>query len=203
MSDNKQVKALGLRFARALQMTLKTAVMFTVEHKSVERPIQQSFLLLNNLLKESGQFTFGFIDNQVMLNNVLTTETTLRALETEFLKRGIAAVTFEPGLTLGRSRGLATILDNDPPVSLSVDDPAAAEASGSLSFTVSLSKTSGQLITVNYATADGSATAPEDYAATTPGLTAHRPVNAIPYVVAAAPGIVTTVDLGQVIPRFS
>ena len=59
MSDNKQVKALGLRFARALQMTLKTAVMFTVEHKSVERPIQQSFLLLNNLLKESGQFTFG------------------------------------------------------------------------------------------------------------------------------------------------
>jgi 2,4-diaminopentanoate dehydrogenase len=45
--------------------------------------------------------------------------------------------------------------------------------------------------------------APEDYAATTPGLTAHRPVNAIPYVVAAPPGIVTTVDLGQVVPRFS
>ena len=110
MSDNKQVKALGLRFARALQMTLKTAVMFTVEHKSVERPIQQSFLLLNNLLKESGQFTFGFIDNQVMLNNVLTTETTLRALETEFLKRGIAAVTFEPGLTLGRYKKVVSLL---------------------------------------------------------------------------------------------
>jgi 4-hydroxy-tetrahydrodipicolinate reductase len=45
--------------------------------------------------------------------------------------------------------------------------------------------------------------APEDYAATTPGLTAHRPVNAIPYVIAARPGIVTTVDLGQVIPHFS
>lgn len=45
--------------------------------------------------------------------------------------------------------------------------------------------------------------APEDYAATTPGLTAHRPVNAIPYVVAAPPGIVTTVDLGQIIPTFS
>jgi HEAT repeats len=110
MSDNKQVKALGLRFARALQMTLKTAVMFTVEHKSVERPIQQSFLLLNNLLKESGQFTFGFIDNQVMLNNVLTTDTTLRALETELLKRGIAAVTFEPGLTLGRYKKVVSLL---------------------------------------------------------------------------------------------
>jgi HEAT repeats len=110
MSDNKQIKALGLRFARALQMTLKTAIMFTVEHKSVERPIQQSFLLVNNLLKESGQFTFGFIDNQVMLNNVLTTDTTLRQLETEFLKRGIAAVTFEPGLTLGRYKKVVSLL---------------------------------------------------------------------------------------------
>src|SRR5213082_245660 len=110
MSDNKQIKALGLRFARARQMTLKTAVMFTVEHKSVERPTQQSFLLLNNLLKETGQFTFGFIDNQVMLNNVLTTATTLRSLETEFLKRGIAAVTFEPGLTLGRYKKVVSLL---------------------------------------------------------------------------------------------
>jgi HEAT repeat protein len=110
MSDNKQIKALGLRFARALQMTVKTAVMFTVEHKSVERPIQQSFLLVNNLLKETGQFTFGFIDNQVMLNNVLTTDTTLRQLETELLKRGIAAVTFEPGLTLGRYKKVVSLL---------------------------------------------------------------------------------------------
>ena len=110
MSDSKQIKALGLRFARALQMTLKTAVMFTVEHKSVEHPIQQSFLLLNNLLKETGQFTFGFIDSQVMLNNVLTTDTTLNHLQTEFLKRGIAAVTFEPGLTLSRYKKVITVL---------------------------------------------------------------------------------------------
>lgn len=43
---------------------------------------------------------------------------------------------------------------------------------------------------------------PEDYAAFTPGLTAHRPVNAIPYVCAAAPGIRTTVDLPQIVPHF-
>jgi 4-hydroxy-tetrahydrodipicolinate reductase len=41
--------------------------------------------------------------------------------------------------------------------------------------------------------------APEDYAATTPGLTAHRPVNAIPYVCAAEPGIRTITDLPQVV----
>ncbi|AXB78160.1 dihydrodipicolinate reductase [Novosphingobium sp. P6W] len=42
----------------------------------------------------------------------------------------------------------------------------------------------------------------DDYAAFTPGLTAHRPINAIPAVCAAAPGIRTTVDLPQVIPLY-
>lgn len=41
-----------------------------------------------------------------------------------------------------------------------------------------------------------------DYPEFTPNLTAHRPVNAIPYVVAAAPGFATTVDLPQVIARL-
>lgn len=44
---------------------------------------------------------------------------------------------------------------------------------------------------------------PENYAAFTPGLTAHRAVNAVPMVCAANPGIRTTVDLAQVIPVFA
>jgi hypothetical protein len=44
--------------------------------------------------------------------------------------------------------------------------------------------------------------APEHYADMTPGLTAHRPVNAIPYVCDAPPGIRTTVDLPQIIARL-
>jgi 4-hydroxy-tetrahydrodipicolinate reductase len=43
---------------------------------------------------------------------------------------------------------------------------------------------------------------PDEWAATSPGLTAHRPVNAVPYVCAAKPGIRTTVDLPQIIPTF-
>ena len=42
----------------------------------------------------------------------------------------------------------------------------------------------------------------EEYPAMTPGLTAHRPVNAIPYVVAAAPGIRTTAELPQIIANL-
>jgi len=127
VSDNKQqIKALGLRFARGLQMTVKTAVMFTVDHKSVERPIQQSFELLNTLLKEVGQFTFGFVDNQIMLNNLLTTDPSLRHLETEFLKRGVTAVTFEPGLTLARYRKVISLLASS--------SKAIEDAGGTLSF---------------------------------------------------------------------
>ncbi len=44
--------------------------------------------------------------------------------------------------------------------------------------------------------------APEHYAATTPGLTAHRPVNAVPYVCAASPGIRTITDLPQIIANL-
>jgi 4-hydroxy-tetrahydrodipicolinate reductase len=39
----------------------------------------------------------------------------------------------------------------------------------------------------------------ERWAAVSPNLTAHRPVNSIPYVCAAAPGIRTMVDLPQII----
>ena len=41
---------------------------------------------------------------------------------------------------------------------------------------------------------------PEQWAATSPGLTAHRPVNAVPYVCAADPGIRTSTELPQIIP---
>lgn len=44
---------------------------------------------------------------------------------------------------------------------------------------------------------------PEEYPLFTPGLTAHRAVNAVPMVCEAAPGIRTTVDMAQVIPHFS
>jgi 4-hydroxy-tetrahydrodipicolinate reductase len=44
--------------------------------------------------------------------------------------------------------------------------------------------------------------APENYAEMTPGLTAHRPINAIPYVCDAPAGIRTIVDLPQIIARL-
>ncbi|AMO73148.1 dihydrodipicolinate reductase [Sphingorhabdus sp. M41] len=45
--------------------------------------------------------------------------------------------------------------------------------------------------------------APADYAAFTPGLTAHRAVNAVPALCAAPAGIRTTADLPQVVGQFA
>jgi hypothetical protein len=44
--------------------------------------------------------------------------------------------------------------------------------------------------------------APENYADMTPGLTANRPINAVPYVCDAPAGIRTAVDLPQIIARL-
>lgn len=44
--------------------------------------------------------------------------------------------------------------------------------------------------------------APEDYAQMTPGLTAHIPLNTVPYLCEAPAGIRTSVDLPRIIPRL-
>jgi len=72
------------------------------------------------------------------------------------------------------NQGQGTITDNDPTPSLSINDVSAAEGDSgttSFNFTVSLSAASGQTVTVNYATADNSATAPADYQSTSGTLT--------------------------------
>ena len=105
------LKNQGIRFARSLQMLFKTTAMFSAEHSATRMPLQQSYTLLNALAKDSGQFTLGFVDQRIMLNNVLTTERSLQQLENEFLKRGIGAITFQAGITLTafkRSMGVLT-----------------------------------------------------------------------------------------------
>jgi hypothetical protein len=72
------------------------------------------------------------------------------------------------------SQGRGTILDNDPPPNLSINDVTITEGTGTATFanfTVRLSAVSGRSVLVHYATADGTATAGTDYAATSGTLT--------------------------------
>jgi hypothetical protein len=64
------------------------------------------------------------------------------------------------------AQAVATITDDDAPPTLSVNDVTLAEGNEGTSnatFTVSLSAPSGQEVTVNWATANGTAVAPADY----------------------------------------
>ena len=72
-----------------------------------------------------------------------------------------------------------TITDNDPPPSISINDVSQFEGNSgttSFTFTVSLSAPAGQAVTVNYATANGTATAPSDYTAIPTTLLTFNPL---------------------------
>jgi Calx-beta domain len=78
-----------------------------------------------------------------------------------------------PGI-ITRAQSTATIVDNDPPPSASINDVSIGEGnSGSrnATFFVSLSSASGKPITLSYATADDTATAGDDYVAASGTIT--------------------------------
>jgi Calx-beta domain len=84
--------------------------------------------------------------------------------------------------TIADGRGQGTILNDDALPALSINNVTVTEGNTGTTpavFTVTLSAASGQTVTVNYATADGKATAGSDYTATagtltfTPGATSQ------------------------------
>ena len=78
--------------------------------------------------------------------------------------------------TLLDGQGLGTITDDDGFPSLSINDVTVTEANGgtvNAVFTVSLSNASGQPVTVDYATADGTAVAGADYTSASGTLDVH------------------------------
>ena len=62
-----------------------------------------------------------------------------------------------------------TIVDNDGPPTLSIEDATAEEGATSMVFAVKLTSASGNEVTASWSTADGTATAPADYTAVTNG----------------------------------
>ena len=78
-----------------------------------------------------------------------------------------------PNATLLKGVGTATIVDNDGTdlPTLSISGVTVTEGSGSAVFRVGLNKQSGDVVTVVYATSDGTATAGLDYTATSGTLT--------------------------------
>ena len=84
----------------------------------------------------------------------------------EYDERFAVHMTRQGGARLTYDYAIYTIQDDDPEPTLSIADAAAAEADGKLEFRVAQSEATERRVSVDYATSDGSATAPGDYQAT-------------------------------------
>jgi hypothetical protein len=77
-------------------------------------------------------------------------------------------------VTIDRAEATGTVHDDESPPQISVTDTHVTEGDGgsvAAQFTVSLSVPSSNAVSVDYATADGTATAPADYSATSGTIT--------------------------------
>ena len=112
--DRTQLKTEGVAFGRVLQAGYKSVVMYSGAHPAVERAAQQAYDTLNTMLQYMPQMIFGFMNGRLLLNDFLTSEPTLRLLDAEFNRRGIAAVTFMAGISLAEFRQTLNILAAKP-----------------------------------------------------------------------------------------
>ncbi|MGD1100579.1 MAG: hypothetical protein ABSA59_00825 [Terriglobia bacterium] len=114
--DKNQLKVQGLAFGQAFQMVFKISAMYSVDHPAAARSMQQSWDLLAPLLKQGEQFTFGFMNQRVLLNRSLVPQTNLTHLEVEFARREVAAITFQAGVTLKDFKRALALLTTRPMV---------------------------------------------------------------------------------------
>jgi hypothetical protein len=120
----------------------------------------------------SGTLTFAPGETTKTITVPVNGDTTFESNETFLVN-----LTTPVNATIADGQGQGTITNDDaaPPVpAISINDVSIAEGNSGtqiLNFTVSLSTTDTQTITVDYATANGTATAPSDYLSTSGALT--------------------------------
>lgn len=87
----------------------------------------------------------------------------------------------ESGAAVDRRTANGTIVDDDAPPTLSIGDASDDEGNnpilspGQLTFTITLSRASSRAVTVQWATANGTAQAPSDYTAVPPTTVTFNP----------------------------
>ncbi len=131
----------------------------------------------------AGASTYSFT---VLVNGDVLNEPT----ETFFVN-----VTNVTNAVVGDGQGVGTIVNDDPLPSLSINDVTVIEGNaGTVNavFTVTLSAASGQTVSVNYATADGTATQPADYTNTSGTLT---------FTAGATTQTITVPVIGETVPE--
>ena len=117
----------------------------------------------------SGPLTFAAGETSKTITVPVKGDTLTEPDETFFVNLSTAA-----NATIAKPQGLGTIRNDDALPSLSINDVTVTEGNSGTTnavFTVSLSGASSQTVTVNFASSDGTATSPSDYAAASGPLT--------------------------------
>jgi len=113
-NEKNPLKLEGLAFGQAFQTLFKMSMMYSVDHPAASRSMQQSLDRLLPFLKEGQPFTIGFMNDRLLLNRTLVTQTNLTHLQVELAKRQIAAITFQPGVTLKEFQRAVAVLTLRP-----------------------------------------------------------------------------------------
>src|SRR5207245_4432941 len=112
--------------------------------------------------------TLTFTAGQTNKTIAITIVNDIRDEEDETVEVTLSSPT---NAVLGTTVHTYTILDNDPPPVLSINNASVTEGNTNMLFSVSMAGSSAKTVTVDYATADVTATASADYAATSCTLT--------------------------------
>jgi hypothetical protein len=151
----------------AFTVTLSTAstLTVTVDYSTANGTATAGF----DYTSVNGTLTFLPGETTKTVNVPIINDTLDEASETYFVNLSNAS-----NSVVLDNQGQGTITDNDAAPTISINDVSVAEGDAgttNANFTVTLSAVSGQTVTVNYATADGTAAAGTDYAAATGTLT--------------------------------
>lgn len=114
----------------------------------------------------AGSGTLTFVAGDTALTRVITVEVEGDLLD-EFDEHFAVELSNASNAYIAFGSGAGTIVDDDPPPTVTIDDVNVDEGDSGVStatFTVSISGPSGKPISVEYETADGTATPGEDYA---------------------------------------
>jgi HEAT repeat protein len=113
--DKAQLKTQGIALGYSIQTALKMVVMYSADHPAAARALELAYDGLNKLLLAPlPQFTIGFLNHRLVLNDLSTDDSSLSGLEAEFTRRSLAAITFLSGVTLAEFRQAMGVLAIKP-----------------------------------------------------------------------------------------
>ncbi len=158
-----------------LTITEGTDAVFTVSlDNAVSGGFSVDFATANNsatagedYTANTGTLTFAGTAGETQTITIATTDDALVESNEDFF---VNLTNVTNGVTIADAQGIATILDNDAAASIFIDDLTITEGTDAV-FTVSLDNAVTGGFTVDFATANNSATAGEDYTANTGTLT--------------------------------